>query len=69
MGDLDTVQVRDSHARNRDEWREKHRVAKIMKETSLGKRSNFWGAFFFILMLCVGLFLVFAVIRGRVEEE
>ena len=60
--------MNDTHVRNRTEWREKHRLGKILSGTSLGKRSNFWITFFFVLMLVIGNVSILAAIQGGLDQ-
>ena len=37
------------------EWREKHRLGKIVKEISVGKRTSFWLSVFYVIIISFGL--------------
>ncbi len=67
LGSLDGIEVNNKDKSAQAEWREKHRLGKILSEISVGKRSNFWvGVFiFFVFIFCV-IFLA-AVVLGTDE--
>lgn len=55
---MDGIEVNNEEKDARSEWREKHRLGKIVKEISVGRRSNFWtGIFIFFLFVFCAIFL------------
>ena len=48
----------------RAEWREKHRLAKILNEISGGKRTNFWISVFSVFVFAFFLVSVIAIFTG-----
>ena len=54
----------------RAEWREKHRLGKILSEVSVGKKSNFWiGVFLFFLAVFGALFILAAFRETKNDEN
>ncbi len=51
----------------RAEWREKHRLGKIISEISVGRRSNFWIRVFIFFVLTFCFIFTSAVILGADE--
>lgn len=52
LGSLDGMELNNETPDARAEWREKHRLGKIVTEISVGKRSRFWQGFF-IMTVCI----------------
>lgn len=47
------------------EWREKHRLGKIVKDISVGKRSKFWLSIFYLFIIVFGLIFISAATFGE----
>jgi len=54
LGTTDGIEKNNTSIYTDEEWREKHRLSKIVREISHGDRNNFWVRlfFFFILFFC-----------------
>ena len=69
LGSLDGIEVNNKDKSSRAEWREKHRLGKIISEISVGKRSNFWiGVFVFFVFAFCFVFLS-AVVLGASDGD
>lgn len=64
MGSLDGIEVNNKDQTARAEWREKHRLGKIISEISIGKRSSFWIGVFFFFVFAFCLVFLSAVVLG-----
>ncbi len=58
LGSLDGIEINNVETDGLSEWREKHRLSKILTEISVGKRTKFWtGVFLFFIWAFCGVFL------------
>lgn len=58
LGSLEGIEMNNVETDGLSEWREKHRLSKIVSEISVGKRSKFWtGVFLFFIWAFCGIFL------------
>lgn len=64
LGSLDGIEVNNKDKSRRAEWREKHRLGKILNEISAGRRSNFWIKVFIFFSFALCAISLAAIILG-----
>ena len=67
LGSLDGIEVNNKNLDGMSEWREKHRLSKIVSEISVGKRSSFWTKVFLFFVLTFCAIFLSAVALGTDE--
>jgi hypothetical protein len=67
LGNLDGIEINNIETDGLSEWREKHRLGKIVSEISVGKRSNFWLSVLFGFVLVFGGVFLSAIAFGSDE--
>jgi hypothetical protein len=64
LGSLEGIEVNNDGTDGFSEWREKHRLGKIISEVSVGRRSNFWVGVFLVFVLAFCGIFISAVAQG-----
>jgi len=66
---LDGIEINNLESDGLSEWREKHRLAKIVSEISIGKRSKFWTGVFIFFNLTFFVMVATALISGAEADS
>jgi hypothetical protein len=74
LGSLEGIEVNnndDEDDEGLSEWREKHRLGRIISEISVGRRSDFWVGVFltFIIIICLLSLGAFIIVLGDGKTE
>lgn len=69
LGSLDGIEVSNQLQTPRAEWREKHRLGKILSEISVGKKSNYWRLLFLFFTTLFGAIVVAATMDATNSEN
>jgi len=71
LGSLEGIEINNDDVDPRSAWREKHRLADIVTNISIGKRSQFWTGVFlvFILVFCVIFIAAITITEKDLQDE